>query len=77
MLQLRVQSRLLRFQGFDVLGTGVEFTLLQIGQSLARLFNDGQQRDAELGGRRRLTRLAPVTVAAHVLTHTIALEGWR
>ena len=36
--QLRMQPRLLRFQGFNALGKGVEFTLLQIGQALARLF---------------------------------------
>src|SRR5919197_683879 len=39
--QLRMQPRLLRFQGFDALGKGVEFTLLRISQALARPFNEG------------------------------------
>ena len=37
--QLRMQPSLLRFQSFDALGKGIEFTLLQIGQTLARLFH--------------------------------------
>src|SRR5262245_53406682 len=74
--QLRMQPHLLGLQGFDALGKGVEFALLEVRQTLAWLFGWRRWATAWCGSRAWLARLAPVAVAADVFTHAaVAFEG--
>src|SRR5262245_25970159 len=71
-----MEPSLFHFQGFDAFGKGLEFTLLQVRQTLAWLWREGWWTTAWGWRGAGLTRLAPVTVTANIFTHTtIAFKG--